>query len=225
MTLKEIESKIGYNFNDKSLLSNALTHSSYANEKKIQSNERLEFLGDSVLSIIISEYIYKRLNRINEGDLSKLRASIVCETSLFKAAKRISLDGAIRLGNGEEQTGGRKRPSIVSDAFEAVIAAIYLDGGLEVAREWVLGNTKSDIEEAISGKRNNDYKTALQEKIQKKHLGDIEYQLIEELGMDHNKTFIMGVYLNNEKIGEGEGNSKKEAQQQAAKNALETVKF
>ncbi len=225
MTLKEIESRIGYNFSDKSLLSNALTHSSYANEKKISSNERLEFLGDSVLSIVISEYIYKRLGRINEGDLSKLRASIVCETSLFKAAKRVCIDEAIRLGNGEEQTGGRKRPSIVSDAFEAVIAAIYLDGGLDAAREWVLNNTKNDIEEAISGKRNNDYKTSLQEKIQKKHLGEIEYKLLDELGMDHNKTFIMGVYLNNQKIGEGEGGSKKEAQQHAAQNALKTGMF
>ena len=169
MTLKEIENNIGYTFKEKSLLSNALTHSSYANEKRIASNERLEFLGDSVLGVVISEYIYKRLNGINEGDLSKLRASIVCETSLFKAAKRIGLDEALRLGNGEEQTGGRKRPSIVSDAFEAVIAALYLDDGLETAREWVLSHTETDKEEAISGKRNNAYKTSLQEKIQKSH--------------------------------------------------------
>ncbi len=224
MTLKEIENNIGYTFKEKSLLSNALTHSSYANEKRIASNERLEFLGDSVLGVVISEYIYKRLNGINEGDLSKLRASIVCETSLFKAAKRIGLDEALRLGNGEEQTGGRKRPSIVSDAFEAVIAAIYLDDGLETAREWVLSHTEIDIEEAISGKRNNDYKTTLQEKIQKSHIGEISYELIRESGLDHNKTFVMGVYVNNEKLGEGEGQSKKEAQQQAAKYALENMK-
>lgn len=224
MTLKEIENNIGYTFKEKSLLSNALTHSSYANEKRIASNERLEFLGDSVLGVVISEYIYKRLNGINEGDLSKLRASIVCETSLFKAAKRIGLDEALRLGNGEEQTGGRKRPSIVSDAFEAVIAAIYLDDGLETAREWVLSHTETDIEEAISGKRNNDYKTTLQEKIQKSHIGEISYELIRESGLDHNKTFVMGVYVNNEKLGEGEGQSKKEAQQQAAKYALENMK-
>ena len=224
MTLKEIENNIGYTFKEKSLLSNALTHSSYANEKRIASNERLEFLGDSVLGVVISEYIYKRLNGINEGDLSKLRASIVCETSLFKAAKRIGLDEALRLGNGEEQTGGRKRPSIVSDAFEAVIAAIYLDDGLETAREWVLSHTETDIEEAISGKRNNDYKTTLQEKIQKSHIGEVSYELIRESGLDHNKTFVMGVYVNNEKLGEGEGQSKKEAQQQAAKYALENMK-
>ncbi|MBR5271741.1 MAG: ribonuclease III [Clostridia bacterium] len=224
MTLKEIENNIGYTFKEKSLLSNALTHSSYANEKRIASNERLEFLGDSVLGVVISEYIYKRLNGINEGDLSKLRASIVCETSLFKAAKRIGLDEALRLGNGEEQTGGRKRPSIVSDAFEAVIAAIYLDDGLETAREWVLSHTETDIEEAISGKRNNDYKTTLQEKIQKSHIGEVSYELIRESGLDHNKTFVMGVYVNDEKLGEGEGQSKKEAQQQAAKYALENMK-
>ena len=223
MTLKEIENNIGYTFKEKSLLSNALTHSSYANEKRIASNERLEFLGDSVLGVVISEYIYKRLNGINEGDLSKLRASIVCETSLFKAAKRIGLDEALRLGNGEEQTGGRKRPSIVSDAFEAVIAAIYLDDGLETAREWGLSHTETDIEEAISGKRNNDYKTTLQEKIQKSHIGEISYKLIRESGMDHNKTFVMGVYVNDKKLGEGEGQSKKEAQQQAAKYALEKM--
>ena len=224
MTLKEIENNIGYTFKEKSLLSNALTHSSYANEKRIASNERLEFLGDSVLGVVISEYIYKRLNGINEGDLSKLRASIVCETSLFKAAKRIGLDEALRLGNGEEQTGGRKRPSIVSDAFEAIIAAIYLDDGLETARKWVLSHTEIDIEEAISGKRNNDYKTTLQEKIQKSHIGEVSYELIRESGLDHNKTFVMGVYVNNEKLGEGEGQSKKEAQQQAAKYALENMK-
>lgn len=223
MAIKGIEKKLGYTFKDTKLLTNALTHSSYANERRTVSNERLEFLGDSVLSIIISDYIYKRMAEINEGDLSKLRAGIVCEESLFIAAKRIDLDKAILLGKGEELTGGRKRPSIVSDAFEAVIAAIYLDSGIEAARKWVLDHMKLDIEEAISGKRNKDYKTTLQEKLQKQHLGMVVYKLVSESGQDHDKTFGMAVYLGEKKIGEGKGHNKKEAQQKAAKNALDKM--
>ena len=224
MAIKGIEKKLGYTFKDTKLLTNALTHSSYANERRTVSNERLEFLGDSVLSIIISDYIYKRMAQINEGDLSKLRAGIVCEESLFIAAKRIDLDKAILLGKGEELTGGRKRPSIVSDAFEAVIAAIYLDSGIEAARTWVIDHMKLDIEEAISGKRNKDYKTTLQEKLQKQHLGMVVYKLVSESGRDHDKTFCMAAYLGEQKIGEGKGHNKKEAQQRAAKDALDKMR-
>lgn len=223
MAISGVEKVIGYTFKNKNLLNNAITHSSYANERRTKSNERLEFLGDSVLSIVISEYIYKKMENINEGDLSKIRASIVCEETLFLAAKRIDLDKIILLGKGEEITGGRKRASIVSDAYEALIAAIYLDSGIEVVREWILSEMRVDIEEALTGKRYNDYKTILQEKMQKEKADMVQYKLVSESGKDHNKTFVMAAYLGDEIIGQGTGGSKKEAQQRAAQDALKTM--
>ena len=202
------------------MLENALTHSSYANENHKKSNERLEFLGDSVLSIIMSDYLYKKLSDTNEGVLSKLRASLVCEQSLDKVARRIGLDEALMLGRGEEMSGGRKRPSIVSDAFEAVLAAIYLDSDIETARNWLLPLMKDDIEDAIAGRRSDDYKTTLQEKIQKNHAGAISYNLVKEEGQAHLKSFTVQVLLDGKKIGTGTGSSKKEAEQNAAKMAL-----
>lgn len=222
--MKEIEEKIGYEFKKEKYLENALTHSSYANECRKNSNERLEFLGDSVLSVIISDYIFKRMGKVNEGDLSKLRASLVCEQALDTVARRIELDKFILLGHGEEMTGGRQRPSIVSDAFEAIIAAIYLDGGLETAREWVLNLMMKDIESAIKGNCVHDYKTRLQEKIQKRKNSVIEYELIKEEGAEHAKTFTMQVKINNEPMGTGVGKNKKEAAQKAAKEALKALK-
>lgn len=219
--MTEIEAKIGYKFKKLQYLENALTHSSYANEYRRNSNERLEFLGDSVLGIIISDYIFKRMSNVNEGDLSKLRASLVCEQSLYKVAKRVSLEKFIMLGKGEELTGGRERPSIVSDAFEAVLAAIYLDGGIEKAREWVLKLMRDDIEDAMKGKKKiHDYKTALQEKVQKKRGMTIVYELVNESGEDHNKLFTMQVKVKDKVVGCGEGRNKKEAAQNAAKAAL-----
>lgn len=215
-----IQQKIGYKFKDIRLLENALTHSSYANENHKKSNERLEFLGDSVLSIIMSDYLYKKMSDTNEGDLSKLRASLVCEQSLDKVARRIGLDEALMLGRGEEMSGGRKRPSIVSDAFEAVLAAIYLDSDIETARNWLLPLMKDDIEDAIAGRRSGDYKTALQEKIQKQHSGTISYEIIKEEGQAHMKCFTVRVLLDDREIGTGTGSSKKEAEQNAAKMAL-----
>ena len=215
-----IQQKIGYKFKDIRLLENALTHSSYANENHKKSNERLEFLGDSVLSIIMSDYLYKKMSDTNEGDLSKLRASLVCEQSLDKVARRIGLDEALMLGRGEEMSGGRKRPSIVSDAFEAVLAAIYLDSDIETARNWLLPLMKDDIEDAIAGRRSDDYKTTLQEKIQKNHAGTISYKLVKEEGQAHLKSFTVHVLLDGKKIGTGTGSSKKEAEQNAAKMAL-----
>ena len=215
-----IQQKIGYKFKDIRLLENALTHSSYANENHKKSNERLEFLGDSVLSIIMSDYLYKKMSDTNEGDLSKLRASLVCEQSLDKVARRIGLDEALMLGRGEEMSGGRKRPSIVSDAFEAVLAAIYLDSDIETARNWLLPLMKDDIEDAIAGRRSDDYKTTLQEKIQKNHAGTISYNLVKEEGQAHLKSFTVQVLLDGKKIGTGTGSSKKEAEQNAAKMAL-----
>ena len=215
-----IQQKIGYKFKDIRLLENALTHSSYANENHKKSNERLEFLGDSVLSIIMSDYLYKKMSDTNEGDLSKLRASLVCEQSLDKVARRIGLDEALMLGRGEEMSGGRKRPSIVSDAFEAVLAAIYLDSDIETAKNWLLPLMKDDIEDAIAGRRSDDYKTTLQEKIQKNHAGAISYNLVKEEGQAHLKSFTVQVLLDGKKIGTGTGSSKKEAEQNAAKMAL-----
>lgn len=215
-----LQEKIGYKFKNEKLLLEALSHSSYANENKnLKSNERLEFLGDSVLSIIVSDHIFKHFSHIPEGDLTKLRASLVCESALFDFAKKINLGDYILLGKGEEQTGGRERPSIVSDAFEAVIAAVYLDGGMETAREYVLSFIPEDITPKGSDAF-HDYKTILQEVIQRNPEERVTYHLKSESGPDHDKHFTVQVMLNNNVIGEGTGRSKKTAEQAAAKEAL-----
>ncbi|MBQ7187298.1 MAG: ribonuclease III [Ruminococcus sp.] len=215
-----LQEKIGYKFKNEKLLLEALSHSSYANENKnLKSNERLEFLGDSVLSIIVSDHIFKHFSHIPEGDLTKLRASLVCESALFDFAKKINLGDYILLGKGEEQTGGRERPSIVSDAFEAVIAAVYLDGGMETAREYVLSFIPEDITPKGSDAF-HDYKTILQEVIQRNPEERVTYHLKSESGPDHDKHFTVQVMLNNNVIGEGTGRSKKTAEQSAAKEAL-----
>ena len=218
-----LQEKIGYKFKNEKLLFEALSHSSYANENKnLRSNERLEFLGDSVLSIVVSDYIFKHFSHIPEGDLTKLRASLVCESALFDFSKKISLGDFILLGKGEEQTGGRERPSIVSDAFEAVIAAVYLDGGMEAAREYVLSFIPEDISPRGSDAF-HDYKTILQEVIQRNPEERIVYNLKGESGPDHDKNFTVQVMLNNNVIGEGTGRSKKAAEQAAAKEALDLM--
>lgn len=219
--MTEFEKKIGYKFKDKQLLVTALTHSSYANERNTANNERLEFLGDSVLGLITAEYLFKRLKKSREGSLSKLRASLVCEQSLFDISKKINLPDYILLGHGEERSKGRERPSVVSDAFEAVLAAIYLDAGLDFAREWLLGLMKEAFDDALSGNRNRDYKTELQEYIQKDKMGKITYRVVSEKGPDHNKSFEVEVLLEGERIGIAVGMSKKEAEQSAAQLALE----
>jgi len=220
-SIDRFEQIIGYSFKDKSLLEQTLSHSSYANEKKNAggSNERLEFLGDSVLSIVVSDYLYKHFTQVAEGELTKLRASLVCEKSLHVFAQQIHLGDFLRLGKGEENTGGRERPSILADAFEAVIAAIYLDGGMEPASKHILRFMPEDIEH---GKKPvySDYKTVLQEIVQKNPEEKVEYVLIGEEGPDHNKRFVVEVRLNSQVIGKGKGRSKKEAEQLAAKEAL-----
>ncbi len=221
--MNNAQQKIGYRFRDATLLRQALTHSSYANECKTESNERLEFLGDSVLSIIISEYIFKRLSNVDEGRLSKFRATLVCEQSLYEVSKRISLSNLIMLGRGEEMTGGRNRPSIVSDAFEAVLAAIYLDGGMETARKWVINLMEDAIEDVVKGKRYADYKTMLQEALQKGDKGKVTYKTISENGMDHNKTFEVQVFVDGVPRTTGTGHNKKEAEQNAAHAALRNI--
>lgn len=219
-SLALLQKKINYSFKNEKLLFEALSHSSFANENKnYKSNERLEFLGDSVLSIVVSDYIFKHFTHIPEGDLSKLRASLVCESSLFEFAKTIDLGSHIFLGKGEDMNGGRERPSIVSDAFEAVIAAIYLDGGIEAARPYILSFIPKDITPKGSDAF-HDYKTILQEVIQRNPEEKIVYNLKDEFGPDHNKHFTVQVMLNQNVIAEGTGRSKKAAEQEAAKEAL-----
>ena len=220
MTLEE---RIGYQFKNKKYLRRALTHSSYSNEsrEKPESNERMEFLGDAVLSLVVSNYIFHRFH-LDEGDLTKIRASMVCEKSLFRFAQEVGLGEELYLGRGEEQMGGRTRPSIVSDAFEALIAAIFLDGGLEPAGRFVLRFVREELE---TGERSAfvDYKTMLQEIVQKNPEERVNYVLVEENGPDHDKHFVVEVRLNSNVIGRGESRSKKGAEQLAAKEALELM--
>ncbi len=224
--ISKFEDIISYTFENKSYILEALTHSSYSNENKnCKFNERLEFLGDSVLSIVISDYLFKKENNLPEGELTKLRANIVCEESLSEVASQINLGDYLLLGRGEEATGGRERISILADALEAVIAAIYLDGGLEEARKFILKYMEEIIENSIEGKIFRDYKTYLQEVLQSKGEQHIWYKLVEEKGPDHNKRFVMEVGINDEVLGVGEGKSKKDAEQVAAKSALKSQKF
>ncbi len=223
--LEQFQKIIGYRFKNEALLYEALSHSSFANEKKgRRSNERLEFLGDSVLSIVVSSYIFHHEQKMPEGELSKLRASLVCEKALFEFASEIDLGEHIMLGKGEEHSGGRSRPSIVSDAFEAVIAAIYLDGGIEPARKHILRFMPKNLEhrENVSFR---DYKTALQEIIQKNPEEKVSYVLAEESGPAHDKKFMVNVMLNSNIIGTGVGSSKKSAEQQAAREALSLMGY
>lgn len=219
--MNELMKKIGYQYKNPKLLEDALIHSSYANEGKNPrpSNERLEFLGDSVLSIVVSDYLYNHYPDIPEGELTKLRARLVCEKSLAKYASQLGLPKEIRLGKGEEKGGGRKRPSINADAFEALIASLYLDGGIEPARKFILHYVLPDLEEDEEPSF-DDYKTQLQEIIQQNPEERVQYVLSEESGPDHDKRFTVEVHLNSNVVGEGTGRSKKEAEQRAAREAL-----
>lgn len=219
--LNEFQSKIGYTFKNRHLLEQALTHSSYANEKhmkKHSDNERLEFLGDAVLEIVSSEFLFINYPQKPEGELTKLRASIVCEPTLALCTKPLDLGKYLRLGRGEDHTGGRKRKSILSDALEAVIGAIYLDGGFTNAKEFVLRFIMTDIE---NKQLFYDSKTILQEQVQKNwHDGEISYVLTGEEGPDHDKTFLVDLYVAGEKKSSGKGRTKKAAEQDAAYRCL-----
>ncbi len=218
-----IEKTIGYTFKNKSYLTEALTHSSFANERhnKMVSNERLEFLGDAVLSIISAEYLFEKYPQMPEGQLSKLRSSLVCTESLSQFARKIQLGDSLFLGKGETNTGGADRPTILENAFEALIAAIYLDGGMDCAKEFVLKFLSEAIEtHHISFK---DYKTTLQEIIQQNPDETLNYVLIGETGPDHDKRFEVEVHLNSNVIGRGIGKTKKGAEQEAAKEALKLM--
>lgn len=221
MNLTEFQKIIGYKFKDEALLRRALTHSSYANEKGTGlDNERLEFLGDSVLGFITAEFLFNHYKQKHEGALTKQRAYAVCEKTLFGYAKKIGLGEMIRLGRGEERTGGRERPSVVSDAFEAVIAAIYLDGGIEEAKKFVLPFVETATETIPVFK---DYKSILQEVLQQNPTEKFEYLVVGESGPDHDKQFTVEVHLNSNVIGKGVGSSKKRAEQEAARSALELM--
>ena len=219
--MEALEEKLGYKFKNINLLKNALTHSSYANEVRggFASNERLEFLGDSVLSLIVSDYLYKQFKNLPEGELTKLRASLVCEKSLCSFSRELDLGKFLNLGKGEDHNGGRERDSILADAFEAVLAAIYLDGGMQAASRhvmnFVLRELKNTDDEVFK-----DYKTALQEIIQRNPEESVNYILTGENGPDHDKSFTVEVRLNSNVIGHGKGKSKKQAEQMAAKEAL-----
>ncbi len=223
--MKEWEDEIQYHFQDKKLLELALTHSSYTNENARHcNNQRLEFLGDSVLSLLVAELLYKRFPEKDEGELTKLRSSLVCDRSLAAFGKQIHLGEKLVLGKGEEVSGGRTRTSNLEDAFEALVGAIYLDGGLTKAREFVLQFIPDRIElEHLATQ--SDYKTTLQEIIQKNPEENISYVLIGESGPDHDKRFVSEVRLNSNVIGQGEGKSKKQAEQMAAKQALQLMGY
>lgn len=214
--MMKLESAIGYTFKNKAFLEEALTHTSYANEAKghLPNNERLEFLGDSVLSVVVADYLFHTQKELPEGELTRQRASLVCEAALCGFAQSIHLGNYLRLGKGEEMTGGRERPSILSDAFEALIAAIYLDGGLEEARKFILPFICS------GASAEEDFKTRLQEVVQQNPEERVRYMLTGEEGPDHNKTFTVEVHLNSNCIGTGTGHTKKLAEQHAAKQAL-----
>ncbi|WP_130864121.1 ribonuclease III [Bacilliculturomica massiliensis] len=224
----EFAKKLGYEFRDPELLRHALTHSSFINESKMEysaNNERLEFLGDAFFDAIISECLYHRLAHEEEGLLTKTRAVIVCERSLMECGVRVNIGDYLRLGKGENQSGGRHRTSILADAMEAVIGAVYLDGGWEKARELVLRLFDRTIEEAVSGKLYSDYKTELQERLQARGEVVIHYEIEREEGPDHDKTFFVKLLADGKEIGRGTGRSKKEAEQHAARTALETERW
>ena len=222
--IEKLEQTIGYSFQDKMLIKRALTHTSFSNEQRINKNgdyERLEFLGDAVLELLSSEYIYKTNETMGEGAMTKLRAAIVCEPSLAQCAKEIELSDYILLGKGESAMGGRKRDSIVSDVLEALIGALYLDGGIEVAKEFVHKFVLNDIEHK---QLVYDAKSSLQELVQKEKKGQISYLLLSESGPEHEKEFRCAVEINGKRMGMGLGRNKKEAEQKAAAEALFLLK-
>ena len=218
--MKSLEEKLGYTFQDKSLLENALTHSSCANESKgrLHSNERLEFLGDSILGMVVAEHLYRNHPDLPEGELTRTRAALVCEESLVEVAHDLGLGDYLKLGKGEEAGGGRTRPSIRADAVEAVLAAVYLDGGIGSARKIIQKYILSREIEGLNSQR--DYKTALQELIQRESGQSLKYRLTGSEGPDHDKRFFVEVDLNGQPVGAGKGRSKKEAEQMAAKAAI-----
>lgn len=224
--MQELEKKLNYTFRDPGLLKEALSHSSYANEHRsarLRSNERLEFLGDSVLGFVTAEFLFLQHPDLPEGDLTRIRAALVCEQSLYEVAQKLDLGSYLRLGRGEESGGGRMRTSILADAAEAVFAAVYLDGGITAASELIHRCLLEAEREEVVEERRRDYKTALQELVQRQADQVLAYRMAGEEGPDHAKTFQAEVLLNGRILGSGSGHSKKEAEQAAARSALEVL--
>lgn len=224
MNIEQAELEIGYTFKNKNLLKNAFTHTSYAYEKNLNSNEKLEFLGDSILEFISSKFLYNNYDNLHEGEMTKVRATVVCEKSLYKIAKNHNFGEFLLLGKSEVVNGGKNRPAILADSVEAVIAAMYLDGGLEVAEKFIIENLKDEIKLATVHVGDKDYKTVLQEKLQEHGDVKISYEIISESGPDHDKSFEAQVLFNGKILANGKGKSKKSAEMQAAKKALENLK-
>lgn len=223
--IEGLEQKLNYNFKDKQLLIKALSHSSFSNELKSKNiktecNERLEFFGDSILSLTVSEYLYTNYPDLPEGALSKVRAGTVCEKALAKFAKEICLGQYLFLGHGEEITNGRERPSILADAFEAILAAMYIDGGIEPVKKFLLPFATEEIKQILLRGNTKDYKSMLQQFVQQEHSDVLEYKLVNEYGPAHDRVFETEATLNNNVIGRGVGKSKRESEQNAAKEAL-----
>ena len=224
--MQTLEERLGYRFRDRNLLCAAMIHSSYANEHRgsgLSSNERLEFLGDAVLGLVTGEYLFRTHPDAPEGDLTRMRAALVCEESLHEVAQSLGLGAYLKLGKGEESGGGRQRPSILADATESVFAAVYLDGGMEAARALIHRVLLERGREEAVERRRRDYKTMLQEVVQRKANQVLRYEMIDASGPDHDKVFTCAVTLNDERIGQGSGRSKKEAEQAAAQSALEEL--
>ena len=223
MDFSKLEKSIGYVFKDKSLLKKALTHTSYAYENKIESNEKLEFLGDSILEFISSKYIYNNYTKLKEGEMTKVRADVVCEKSLHKIACKHNFSDFLYLGKSQKSSKNQVRPAILADSVEAVIAAIYFDSGLAEAEKFIVENLKDSIEIASLNVGMKDYKTVLQEKLQVNGNVTIKYNIIKEFGPDHDKNFVAEVLCNNKKLAEGTGKNKKMAEMEAAKKALQNM--
>lgn len=221
-TLNALEERLEYRFHDLALLDTALTHTSYVkgDGRASAHNERLEFLGDAVLELCTSEYLYLRFPDYDEGAMTRFRAQAVCEGALYQVAREYGLGAMLLLGRGEDHSGGREKPSILSDAVEAVIGALYIDGGMEVAKGFIMRFVHNSVADAMAGRLIKDHKTMLQEYVQKRHMGQIVYELTGSSGPDHNKTFTMRVLVAGETAGIGEGRTKQEAGQQAARAAL-----
>lgn len=224
-TIKNIGKRLGVRWKNTELLNNALTHSSFSIEGKGRpaSNQRLEFLGDAVLELVVSEFLYNSFPQYTEGDLTKLRAAIVCEPSLARVARKLGLGEYLYMSRGEEKSGGRERSSILADTFESVLGAVYLDGGLEEAGKFALGHLEEVVADVLEGRVDRDYKTELQEILQKRSSSTVSYVILKEDGPAHNRFFTAGVMFMGKQMGVGAGHSKKEAEQQAARHALERM--
>ena len=223
MSLENLEKNLQYKFKDINLLKQALTHSSFAYENKVKSNEKLEFLGDSILEFVSSEYIYKKYPKLTEGEMTKVRASVVCGESLSNVARKNNVGEFLYLGKSEKVSGGQNRKAVLEDAVEAIIAAIYLDGGIESAKKFIFDSLEEEIDKATKHVGVKDYKTVLQEVLQKNGTVNIEYEITNEQGPDHDKTFYAQVKLDGKVLAKGEGKSKKVAEMHAAQKALQEM--